>query len=202
MLKVVSLSIETNAAESWSAIDFDKVYFREEGDSRNNLRDHFIIGGKGRSFTLITPKNLDTLTLKAASNDMDKLQLAKMQTNQDLLTPLLKASELFKDYSIVEPDDEWLEEFKDREIEISELQATEGLSAAEIRMIEKRMVAYSLRNNGSYRNDHQKSTLTWDKVEPKLKTVMTSDRVTYYCTREDELWMKLAAEIMRNQAPI
>ena len=30
---------------------------------------------------------------------------------------------------------------------------------------------------------------------------MTSERVTYYCTREDELWMKLAAEIMRNQAP-
>ena len=207
LVKGGKLSIETNAAESWSAIDFDKVYFREEGDSRNNLRDHFIIGdshdyGK-RSFTLITPKNLDTLTLKAASNDMDMLQLAKMQTNQDLLTPLLKASELFKDYSIVEPDDEWLEEFKEREIEVSELQATDGLSAAEVRMIEKRIVAFSLRNNGSWcqSDDATVSTLTWDKVEPKLKTVMTSDRVTYYCTREDELWMKLAAEIMRKQAP-
>ena len=200
LVKGGKLSIETNASESWSAVDFDKVYFREEGEGRNNLRDHFIIG-EGRSFTLITPKNLDTLTLKSASNDMDKLQLAKMQTNQDLLTPLLKTSKLFKDYSIVEPDDEWLEEFKDREIEISELQATDGLSAAEIRMIEKRMVAYSLRNNGSHRNDRRKPTLTWDKVEPKLKTVMTSDRVTYYCTREDELWMKLAAEIMRNQSP-
>ena len=207
LVKGGKLSIETNPAESWSAIDFDKVYFREEGDSRNNLRDHFIIGdshdyGK-RSFTLITPKNLDTLTLKAASNDMDMLQLAKMQTNQDLLTPLLKASELFKDYSIVEPDDEWLEEFKEREIEVSELQATDGLSAAEVRMIEKRIVAFSLRNNGSWcqSDDATVSTLTWDKVEPKLKTVMTSDRVTYYCTREDELWMKLAAEIMRKQAP-
>ena len=200
LVKGGKLSIETNAAESWSAIDFDKVYFREEGDSRSNLRDHFIIGG-GRSFTLITPKNLDTLTLKAASNDMDKLQLARLESNQDLLAPLFKASKLFNDYSLIEPDDEWLEEFKDREIEVSELEATTGLSAAEKRMIEKRIVAYSLRNNGSYNNDHDKSTLTWDKVEPKLKTVMTSERVTYYCTREDELWMKLAAEIMRNQAP-
>ena len=200
LVKGGKLAIETNVTESWSAIDFDKVYFREEGDSRSNLRDHFIIG-KGESFTLITPKNLDTLTLKAASNDIDKLQLARLESNQDLLTPLFKASKLFNDYSLIEPDDEWLEEFKDREIEVSELEATTGLSAAEKRMIEKRIVAYSLRNNGSYRNDHNKPTLTWDKVEPKLKTVMTSDRVTYYCTREDELWMKLAAEIMRNQAP-
>ena len=200
LIKGGKLSIETNPAESWSDIDFGKIYFREEGDSRNNLRDHFIIG-KGRSFTLITPKNLDTLTLKAASNDMDKLQLAKLESNQALLAPLFKASKLFNDYSLIEPDDEWLEEFKDREIEVSELEATTGLSAVEKRMIEKRIVAYSLRNNGSYRNDHDKSTLTWDKVEPKLKTVMTSDRVTYYCTREDELWMKLAAEIMRNQSP-
>jgi hypothetical protein len=200
LIKGGKLSIETTPAESWNAVDFDKIYFREEGDSRNNLRDHFIIDD-GKSFTLITPRNLDTLTLKAQSHDMDMLQLAKMKTNRDLLTPLFKASKLFKDYSIVEPDDEWLEEFKEREVEISELQATDGLSAAEKRMIEKRIVAYSLRNNGSYNNDHDKSTLTWDKVEPKLKTVMTSDRVTYYCTREDELWMKLAAEIMRNQAP-
>ena len=196
LVKGGKLSIETNVAESWSDIDFDKLYFREEGNSRSNLRDHFIIG-KGESFTLITPKNLDTLTLKAASNDMDKLQLARLESNQDLLAPLFKASKLFNDYSLIEPDDEWLEEFKDREIEVSELEATIGLSAVERRMIEKRIVAYSLRNNGSYRNDHHKPTLTWDKVEPKLKTVMTSDRITYYCTREDELLMKLAAEIMK-----
>ena len=200
LIKGGKLSIETTAAESWSALNFNKIYFREEGDSRSSLRDHFIIG-KDRSFTLITPRNLDALTLKAASNDMDKLQLVRLESNQALLAPLFKASELFNDYSLIEPDDEWLEEFKDREIEVSELEATTGLSAAEKRMIEKRIVAYSLRNNGSYRNDHDKPTLTWDKVEPKLKTVMTSNRVTYYCTREDELWMKLAAEIMRNQAP-
>jgi hypothetical protein len=200
LIKGGKLSIETNAAETWSAIDFDKVYFREEGDSRSSLRDHFLIG-EGRSFTLITPRNLDALTLKAQSHDMDMLQLTKMKANKDLLTPLFEASISFNDYSLIEPDDEWLEEFKDREIEVSELEATTGLSAAEKRMIEKRIVAYSLRSNGSYRNDHSKSTLTWDKVEPKLKTVMTSARVTYYCTREDELWMKLAAEIMREQSP-
>tara|TARA_R110002012_G_scaffold2124_7_gene10155 strand:- start:5004 stop:7727 length:2724 start_codon:yes stop_codon:yes gene_type:complete len=200
-IKGGKISIETIALEGWGEVDFSRVYFRQEGAPRNNLRDHFIIDDIDKSFVLITPQNLDNLTLKSASNDQDLLLLAKLQSNQDTLTPLLKASELFKEYSLVEPDDKWLEEFKTREIEVSKLEATTGLTRAERRMIEKRIVAYSLRNNGSYRNDNQKPTLTWDKVEPKLKTVMTSDRVTYYCTREDELWMKLAAEIMRNQSP-
>jgi hypothetical protein len=203
VIKGGKISTETTALETWAEADFDKIYFRNRlgGDEgRNALRDQFIIDGES-AFILITPQNLDNLTLKAQTNDQDKLQLARMTSNQDKLTPLFEDSKLFHDYALVEPTEEWLEEFKDREIDISQIQATEGLSAAERRLIEKRMVAYSLRNNGSYRNDHNQSTLTWDKVEPKLKTVMTSDRVTYYCTREDELWMKLAAEIMRSQAP-
>lgn len=201
LIKGGKITLETTDLDTWSDVDFDKVYFRNDAEvGRVALRDHFIIQGN-KPFILITPRNMDTLTLKAATNDMDKLQLAKMTSNQTTLTPLFESSTLFNDYEVVEPTEEWLEEFKDKELEVSETESTAGLSAEERRMIEKRIVAYSLRPNGSFRNSNEVSTLTWDKIEPKLKTVMTSSRTTYYCTREDELLMKLAAEIMRNQAP-
>ena len=201
LVKGGKITLETTDLDTWSDVDFDKVYFRADAEvSRVTLRDHFIIQDS-KPFILVTPRNMDTLILKALSNDADQLQVARMTSNQDTLTPLFEASKLFKNYADVEPTEEWLEEFKDREIEVSETESTVGLSAAEKRMIEKRIVAYSLRPNGSHNNNSGQSTMTWDKVEPKLRTVMTSARTTYYCTREDELLMKLAAEIMRNQAP-
>ena len=202
LLKNGKISIETKPLETWSEVEFDNVYFREIEDSRVAIRDHFLLDNN-KSFVLITPTDLEPLQLKVASSniDADVIQLAKYEMNQKKFLPLLEASSLCKTYTSYDPDEDWIAEFKESEIEIATLQATEGLSAAEIRMIEKRIVAYSLRSNGHWYSNSDHSTLTWDKVEPKLKTVMTSTRTTFYGTRENEILLKLAAEIMRHQSP-
>jgi hypothetical protein len=65
----------------------------------------------------------------------------------------------------------------------------------ERREIEKRMVAYTLRY------EERQERYVWDKIEPRTKDLMSTKRITYYGTKEDEAQLKFAAMTLFWQAP-
>lgn len=172
-IKKGKIHIETESLKSWADVNFDKIYFREEaGRSRN--KDLYLTDG-GTKAVIITC---------TADSEPEVLQY-------------LKDSSLLKSYDDLEVPEDWLSGLKDKEEVIEQNNALTGLTREERRKVEQRIVAFTLR-----RHHTEHSNYILDKVEPKLSTVMSSDRLTYYGTKEDQNKLVMAANMLASQAPL
>jgi hypothetical protein len=194
-IKEGKLHISTDKLETWGEVDFDAIYYRDADTSRSRLKDHYLISLSSRDkFMLITDKNLTNL------KDADTKSYLKVVNHRNKITPHLKSSELFNSYEDVEVPEEWEDTFQSREKTVEETDALTGLSPAERREVEQRIVAFTLRYN--HRSTYNGSRMyTWDKVEPKLSQVMSSEHITYYGTSKDAEKLYLAATVLFTQAP-
>jgi hypothetical protein len=64
------------------------------------------------------------------------------------------------------------------------------------------MVAYSFRHNQHYwRDTANRKRYILDKIEPKVKDLMKTERITYYGTKADEELLTVACGVLHNYAP-
>ena len=103
-----------------------------------------------------------------------------------------------KSYDDIEVSDEWLEDYKKEAAAAEKVAQFENITPAERRKIEERMVAFTLREDKK-RNDGKK--YTWDKIEPKAKELMQSEKTIYYGSTVDEAKFMIAADIIGCYAP-
>ena len=193
-VKEGKLHITTDKVESWSEVDFDAIYYRDEDTSRSRLKDHYLLSLNSENFLLITDKDLSNL------KDADNKAYTKTINYRNKIKPYLKSSELIKSYGDVEVPEEWESTFQTREKTVEETGALTGLSPAERREVEQRIVAFTLRYN--HRSTYNGSNMyIWDKVEPKLSQVMASEHITYYGSSKDAEKLYLAATVLFTQAP-
>jgi len=115
----------------------------------------------------------------------------------------LLSSKRVKTYETVNVDEEWLKDFKIQAAEREEIASFSSLTPEERREVQKRMVAYTLREcvKSGYSSTKSESGFIWDKVEPRTSDLMNTETVTYYGTKEDEESLHLAAKILNLQMP-
>ncbi len=201
------IHLQTEKLEGWSDANLDAIYYRDEDVSRNRLRDHYLLDKHDGKFTLITKSDLQALQDKAQDVSLPQLDRAsytkeysKVISYRNKLHAYIKASELVQSYGDVEVPEEWEDNFQNRETAVQENDAVAGLSPAERRETEQRIVAFTLRYNHRSKYNGTKQ-FTWDKTEPKLATVMSSDNITYYGTNADAEKLHMAAGVLFNQVP-
>ena len=200
--------IERNPIKDWQGFDAKHFYSREgnwgkykdmylmEKDTDNNWDYNHV--------TTYTVENLDEKfdnALKKASGNADAIkkvlnEKARVTAKRTAILKFIESSEWYKSYDEVEVPEDWLAECKEEEAQQEEKAKFSNLTPAERREIEKRMVAYSLRYDDK-KNDY----FTMDKIEPKTIDLMNSTYRTYYCTKEDEGKMKVAALLLKNIQP-
>ncbi len=189
-----SISIAGKDLEDWSSLDISRLYVSEESISK--LKDYYLITTHGDHFFLLYPRSLDYLTNKITSfetSDVDRAvaehEYKKLLANQQLILPLLKSSELYRNYDeIVVPEGVSLSLIKEEELTEQDIrQFGVHESPEERRARNSAIVAHGIRIDNKYRGPEK----VWDKVEPILNDVILSETPTYYATGENsELLME------------
>ena len=202
--------VERESLKDWNG--FDAKHFYAKDGKWDKYKDLYLMD-KGtdpdssydkNNVTCFQLQDLDdkfSNTIAKATGNPDALkkvmaEKARVSAKRTAILKLIEQSEWYKNYDDEEIDEEWLANLKEEE-EIQEEKAKfKNLSPAERREIEKRMVAYSVRYDDK-KDDH----FTMDKIEPKTVDLMNSKYRTYYCTKEDEGKMKLAALLLKQGQP-
>lgn len=177
-IKAGKLHVESEDLTSWNNVNFNSIYLRKEV-GRSRTKDLYLTDG-GKTFVVLN-----------FQEDVPEFTINKF----------LEESELLKSYDDIEVPQDWIDGLKDKEEAIENNDVMTGLSDAERRKVEQRIVAYTLRSNHRYQpySENQPMFIR-DKVEPKLSTVMSSERLTYYGTEADYDKLCLAAIMLSNQS--
>ena len=101
----------------------------------------------------------------------------------------LEESDIIKSYEEVEVPDEYRNSLTLKDEFLDKVDETQSLTPSQKRELESRIVAYSIRIN--------ESEYVWDKVEPKLSTILDSETTTYYGTSKDGDKLMFAANVLR-----
>ena len=183
--------------DNWSSGNLSRIYYAEDGGA-TKMKDLYLTG-EGGGFVLITPIDKDFLAdeIFRETRPEQKAKLIAAKTKHDNLKQVI--AQLLDQHSpsllsydeVVVPDDVQLMLSK-----IEEREQTKQLTAAELRKLQQRTVGYSLRVRG-----RDETVWVWDKVEPKIEQVLNSTVPTFYGTSEDNVKLKLAAEMLKNRLP-
>lgn len=198
-VRVITRNYNTiNRAEldNWSSGNLSRIYYAEDGGA-TKMKDLYLTGEDG-GFVLITPIDKDFLAdeIFNETRPEQKTKLIAAKTNHDNLKQAIAglldqhSPSLHSYDEIVVPDDVQLMLSK-----IEEKEETKQLTAAELRKLQQRTVGYSLRVKG------RDNEWVWDKVEPKIEQVLNSTVPTFYGTSEDNVKLKLAAEMLKHRVP-
>ena len=191
---------------SWDGFDAKHLYFKDEVNF-NKTTDAYLMNLNDRwntnSVVVLGWEDLDSKFDKISTLSGDaKLKMikekARVTAKRAATMKALEASALYHVYDDVEVPEEWKADYQDAQEEEEAFATSSGMSAADRREIEKRMVAYTLRMDDK-RNDDK--NYTWDKIEPKAKDLILSDKRTYYGTKADEELLLLAAAFIHPMAP-
>jgi hypothetical protein len=203
--KSKSISIVGVDIASWEKFDSTNLYIAEGSISR--LKDyHLILESKEEeSFTLIYPKDLDHLLEKINDPDTSEVDKAvytqeykKSVANQQALLPLLKSSVLYKNYDEVEvPESVSLALVKAEELTENDLRYM-GINETpeERRLRNSAVVVHGIRLDGG-----NNKNLVWDKAEPILNTLITSESPLYYGTNENGDLLNSAFKFISSRFP-
>ena len=123
-------------------------------------------------------------------------EYTKKKSNQDLIEPLIKASELYESYDDIVLPDDIKDQFDGAEADVSRMQSGVSLTPEERRKLNSQIVGYTLRPDNHRNAGNSYKDFIWDKVEPTLHTVIKSQIPTYYGTDEDAEKLKMAAAIL------
>lgn len=196
-------TIERDVMGNWDSWKGTNVFIKND-TSFSKYTDLYLHSLHG-SFIVISDANGDVLPEKLKTmpdSDPNKAKMTKQYNKliakKKRVLELLEESESTQNYDDIEVPEEWVTEYKEEISASEEIAKLEHISPAERRELEKRMVAYTLRED-TKRNDSK--NYTWDKVEPKTKDLMQSPNLTYYGTSEDEGKFLAAAEILKKMVP-
>ena len=139
---------------------------------------------------------IDTINL---DNDLPGLEAIK--SKRDTVISFFKDSEHVRSYESIEVPEDWKDEYYGNLDKLDNKNISK-ISPEDRRFLENKMVAYTFRINSKKR--HSSGSDDWfvrDKVEPKIKDVIQSDRITYYGTSEDDLKLMAACAVLQPFAP-
>jgi hypothetical protein len=186
----------------WDQIGDRKVFYRT--GNANKYKDFYLHRQYG-PFITIKKTNLNYLedqiaTAKSLNTDYKyhEAEYEKKVNNQNLIEPLIKASENYLNYDEIELPDNIKELFDGAEEAASIYERGVSLTPEERRKLNSQIVAYTLRPDNHRNAGNHYYDYVWDKVEPTLRTVINSTIPTYYGTDEDANKLKLAAAILSN----
>ena len=135
-------------------------------------------------------------------SEENKKRHAKRVAKRARVLELIELSTHSRYYDDMEVDEEWLEEYKDEIAKAKEIAQFENITPAERRKIEERMVAYTFRyNDKRWHSSGSDNHYIRDKIEPKVKDLMKTQRTTYYGTAADDDKLMVACGMIHPYAP-
>ena len=156
----------------WTNVHFDRLYFTN--GNAEAVKDAYLTADSYPIFLVSLNVAID-----AKEEDVERAET---------LWELFTDSPLVNSYDVIEIPEDYINSFKENPIGTTE---PHMLTPAEQRKLNAQIVMHTLRW-GRLKNDW-----VWDKVEPKLHDVLTSETVTYYGTmKEDEVKLKAAATLL------
>jgi hypothetical protein len=200
----VEIEYVSNKVDHWEQIGDKKVFYRI--GNANKYKDFYLYKIYG-PFVTIKKTSLSYLQDHMDSPGIPDTDIAHYQaeytrkkSNQDLIEPLIKASELYESYDDIELPDDIKAQFDGAEATAS-IVSTGDLTPEERRKLNSQIVGYTLRPDDHRNAGNSYKDFVWDKVEPTLRTVINSTIPTYYGTDEDAEKLKMAAAILSKFNP-
>jgi len=190
--------VQREEVDSWRSFNFDSIYIKDGNYSQ--LKDLYICKGLNKgSYTSIVFKEWvdkessdDSIKeLEESLSDLIEVQKSKYHA----LEELIESDSRVSSYDEVEVPSDFIETAKI--IENSE----GGLTPAEERALENKEVGFTLRYDPDSHRSKSRKIWTWDKVEPKGKDLITTEKEVYYGGKDDQDALVLAAGILYPSAP-
>ena len=192
-------TIERNAIENYSQLRENNIFIMGE-ENHSKYKDMYLIHECGGPVICIKPvENWEpSVVISPESIKANKRALAKRARVLELITESTHS----RNYDDIEIDEEWLEEYKDEIAKAKEIAQFENITPAERRKIEERMVAYTFRYNSKHwHSSGSDNRYIRDKIEPKVKDLMKTQRTTYYGTAADDYKLMVACGMIHPFAP-
>lgn len=177
------ISITSEAVTTWLTFNFDAVYIKDVDTPRDRAKDTYLTENFGR-IIIIEAREIADIT-----EDLDASQIAKLLYHRNKILGYLEESDIIKSYEEVEVPDEYRNSLTLKDEFLDKIDETQSLTPSQKRELESRIVAYSIRI--------QENDYVWDKVEPKLSTILDSETPTYYGTSKDGDKLMFAANVLR-----
>ena len=192
-------TIERTAIENYSQLRDNNIFIMDE-ENHSKTKDLYLIDKcEGPIICIKSSEFGSGLTLDSTEN---KKRHAKRIAKRARVLELIAESTHSRNYDDIEVDEEWLEEWKDEIAKAKEIAQFENITPAERRKIEERMVAYTFRyNDKHWHNSGSDKRYIRDKIEPKVKDLMKTQRTTYYGTAEDDNTLMQACSMIHAFAP-
>ncbi len=191
--------IDRSAIENYSQLREDNIFIMGE-ENHSKYKDMYLIHKcEGPIICIKSAEFSSGLTLDSAEN---KKRHARRIAKRARVLELITESTHSRNYDDMEIDEEWLEEYKDEIAKAKEIAQFENITPAERRKIEERMVAYTFRYNEKYwHSSGSDYRYIRDKIEPKVKDLMKTQRTTYYGTAADDDKLMVACGMIHPFAP-
>jgi len=191
--------IDRSAIENYSQLRENNIFIMGE-ENHSKYKDMYLIHKcEGPIICIKSAEFSSGLTLDSAEN---KKRHARRIAKRARVLELITESTHSRNYDDMEIDEEWLEEYKDEIAKAKEIAQFENITPAERRKIEERMVAYTFRYNEKYwHSSGSDYRYIRDKIEPKVKDLMKTQRTTYYGTAADDEKLMVACGMIHPFAP-
>jgi hypothetical protein len=201
----VEVEYVSNKIDHWEQIGTKKVFYRT--GNANKYKDFYLYQKYG-PFVTIKKTSLSYLQDHMDSPGIPDTDIAhyqaeytKKKANQDLIEPLIKASELYESYDDIVLPDDIKAQFDGAEANAAIRDSGISLTPEERRKLNSQIVGYTLRPDNHRTAGNSYKDFIWDKVEPTLHTVIKSEIPTYYGTDDDAEKLKMAAAILKRFNP-
>ena len=191
--------IERDAIENYSQLRENNIFIMGE-ENHSKYKDMYLIHKCEGPIICIKPvENWQPSTVVSTESvKANKRARAKRARVLELITESTHS----RNYDDIEIDGEWLEEYKDEIAKAKEIAQFENITPAERRKIEERMVAYTFRyNDKHWHSSGSDKRYIRDKIEPKVKDLMKTQRTTYYGTAADDDKLMVACGMIHPFAP-
>ena len=191
--------IDRSAIENYSQLRENNIFIMGE-ENHSKYKDMYLIHKcEGPIICIKSSEFSSGLTLDSAEN---RKKHARRTAKRNRVLELITESTHSRNYDDMEIDEEWLEEYKDEIATAKEVAQFENITSAERRKIEERMVAYTFRyNEKHWHSSGSDNRYIRDKIEPKVKDLMKTQRTTYYGTAADDDKLMVACGMIYPFAP-
>ena len=192
-------TIDRNAIENYSQLRDNNIFIMGE-ENHSKYKDMYLIHECDGPIICIKSAEFSSgLILDSVEN---KKKNARRIAKRARVLELITESTHSRNYDDIEIDEEWLEEYKDEIAKAKEVAQFENITPAERRKIEERMVAYTFRyNDKHWHSSGSDNHYIRDKIEPKVKDLMKTQRTTYYGTAADDDKLMVACGMVHPFAP-
>jgi hypothetical protein len=192
-------TIERKAIENYSQLRDNNIFIMGD-ENHSKYKDMYLIHEcEGPIICMKLGDFNHNYVLDSAEN---KKRHAKRVAKRARVLELIEQSTHSRYYDDMEVDEEWLEEYKDEIAKAKEVAQFENITPAERRKIEERMVAYTFRHNDKqWHQSGSDNHYIRDKIEPKVKDLMKTQRTTYYGTAADDDKLMVACGMIHPYAP-